>query len=63
MNYCEFTHIGKLYALGTPSILGAILQRITNITEARILNISKLFYPALKPQYINVHGKYFLIKQ
>jgi len=29
----------KVYAPGTPSKLGAILQRITNLTEVRILSM------------------------
>jgi hypothetical protein len=38
-NY-RIKNIGKLYALGTPSKLGAIPQSITNLIEVRILSIN-----------------------
>jgi hypothetical protein len=41
--YLKLLHIldtGKVYAPGAPSKLGAILQRITNLTEVRLLNKS-----------------------
>ena len=40
MNYKENLDNGKVYAPGTPSKLEAFLQRITNLTEFRILAIS-----------------------
>ena len=36
---CRIAENGKVYAPGTPSKLGAILQRITNLTEVRILSM------------------------
>jgi hypothetical protein len=38
MHYYENLDIGKVYAPGTPSKLGVILQRITNLTEVRMLS-------------------------